>query len=87
MIYFIKPKGKQGPIKIGHTKNIKKRFANIQNMNPFALELVATKSGTKSLEKFLHKKFKERQHGEWFTPTPQLLKYIEDCLSQTPLCF
>lgn len=82
MIYFIQ-EGKSGPIKIGFTiNNIKSRLADLQVGNSRKLYVRAYFDGDKYDEKELHYVFgKYRLNGEWFTPAPEILKFI---ISKTP---
>lgn len=79
MIYFITD---SNYIKIGYTKNdVKKRLKQLQTSNPNRLFLLGYIDGDKKREKELHKKFFSsiaRINGEWFSPTQDLLDYIND---------
>jgi hypothetical protein len=80
-VYFIAPVG-GGNIKIGHTEDIERRFRHIGSWSPVPLEIVASFDGSKLQEQKLHKRFaSSRLHGEWFSPTPELLAVINDVLS------
>jgi hypothetical protein len=79
-VYFIE--AENGLIKIGMSDNPKKRFRSLRTMSPIKIELVKwiKLDRTKSfiLEQRLHKIFKSyRVHGEWFLPSPDLIKYIQ----------
>ena len=78
MIYFVQM-GKNGPIKIGKTANIKERLKVFQASSPYKIKLLYYKKCFKPpLEYELHKKFKaERIHGEWFHPSKKIFNYIE----------
>ena len=77
MVYFITD---SNYIKIGYTKNdVKKRLKQLQTSNPNKLFLLGYIEGDKEIEKKLHKKFYAsiiRHNGEWFSPTQDLLDYI-----------
>lgn len=77
MVYFITD---SNHIKIGYTKNdVRKRLKQLQTSNPNKLFLLGYIEGDKNVEKTLHKKFSSsiiRQNGEWFSPTQDLLDYI-----------
>lgn len=79
MVYFITD-GQY--IKIGYTKNdAKKRLKQLQTSSPNRLFLLGYIEGDKTIEKKLHKKFYNsivRINGEWFSPTQDLLDYIND---------
>lgn len=79
MVYFITD---SNHIKIGYTKNdVRKRLKQLQTSNPNKLFLLGYIEGDKEIEKKLHKKFYSsiiRQNGEWFSPTQDLLDYINE---------
>lgn len=77
-IYFIKPVGMPGPIKIGCSIIPAKRLMELSVWSPFELELVATALGGLDLERNIHDCFADaHSHREWFHPVPRLLKAIE----------
>jgi DNA-binding XRE family transcriptional regulator len=66
-------------VKIGFTKNINKRLAQLQTSSPVKLEVLHLIEGNVSLEKELHQKFKEfRTSGEWFNYDSSILEYFID---------
>lgn len=78
-VYFIG--AENGLIKIGRSKNPKKRLRLIKTMSPISLELLGVidcgRKESVSLERRLHLKFKDlRVHGEWFKPGTELLCFI-----------
>jgi len=79
MIYFIQA-GKNGPIKIGYTKNkqtFKTRLKTLQIANPEKLRLRCLIKGSMTAEHSLHRKFRHFYiHGEWFQPNKILLTHI-----------
>ncbi len=77
-IYFIQM-DKIGPIKIGTTRNIKKRMFSLNTNSPYKLNLLCFFPGNEIFEKELHYAFAEiRLNGEWFLPHPKLLSVIEE---------
>ncbi len=77
-VYFIKPIGMDGPIKIGCSATPDKRRNTLSTWSPFELEIVAQIAGDKFMERRFHAAFeKSHQRREWFTPTPELLATIE----------
>ena len=80
MIYFIQA-GKDGPIKIGysHSDNgVKSRLSALQTSNHSNLFLLKITKGNLDYEKRLHLMFDDsRLRGEWFSPTVDLLNFIE----------
>lgn len=77
MIYFIQG-DRGGPIKIGCAGNPWQRLATLQTGNPTKLSVVAVVPGERAEEAGLHVRFAaSRGQGEWFTPTPDLLAFID----------
>jgi len=80
MIYFIQ--GTQtGNIKIGHTLGwrVDERLKALQACSPDKLIVLKTIEGKPADETLIHRKFAASwSHAEWFKPTPDLLKFIED---------
>ena len=80
-LYFIQ--GLQtGLIKIGKTQdfNVDKRLSSLQTGSPDKLILLkAVQYPAKyNCEKAVHRHFSEfRVHGEWFTPEPELMDFID----------
>lgn len=65
-IYFIQS-GPGGPIKIGWTKNVRRRLRALQTSSAARLEILAVCDGDKRLEAELHRRLAAyRQEGEWF---------------------
>jgi hypothetical protein len=84
MIYFVKPIGHAGPIKIGHAKYWDVRGPNLQTWSPPPLECLAFVEGGMMTEKRLHALFQDcRSHGEWFHPVGRLLSAIADIRAGT----
>jgi len=73
LTYFVQA-GKEGPIKIGRSKNPVKRMKTIQAdswLDCFLLGLSTER------EKYLHERFKQHHiRGEWFSPSNEILEYI-----------
>lgn len=64
-------------IKIGTSNNIARRVCELRIGSPDKLRVMAVMPGDCSVERQLHKKFSEdRLHGEWFSPSENLLAYI-----------
>lgn len=81
-VYFIR-QGALGPIKIGHTNNIKRRLMNLQPGNPHPLRVLVLVPGSRGDERAYHEKYRHlRVGGEWFTPSTQLLAEIKDLTSR-----
>jgi hypothetical protein len=76
-VYFIKPIGMDGPIKIGCSKRPMGRLANLTLWSPSPLEILATIPGDAFLERKLHVYFASAHlHSEWFAASPELQALI-----------
>lgn len=72
-IYFLRPVGALGPIKIGCSVAPTTRLRDFEIWSPHLLELVATAPGEHREEGILHQMFgDQRRHGEWFEYSEQL---------------
>lgn len=81
-IYFFKPIGLDGPIKIGCSAVPARRMATYATWSPFPLELMGSIPGTAVDEQFLHGCFAEsHSHCEWFNFTPALGTAIKSILA------
>ncbi|CCM77102.1 GIY-YIG nuclease family protein [Rhizobium mesoamericanum] len=77
-VYFIKPVGQAGPIKIGHSEYPPYRLASLQTWSPVELEVVSRVEGTRELEKAIHERFAHcHLRGEWFSPDEELVALAE----------
>lgn len=80
-VYFIE--SKSGLIKIGRSNRPHARFKAIKSMSPEELTLLGTIPESVVTESQLHKKFAHlRQHGEWFSDSPELRDFIEKNVGQ-----
>lgn len=78
-VYFIQ-NGDDGAIKIGMTRKLQKRLADLQVNNPIELRILGAIPTNKprDLERDLHRQFQEfRVSGEWFSPSEKLLDFIK----------
>lgn len=76
LCYFIG--AAEGPIKIGHSVNVRDRMKAMQAGCPVMLSVLATAPGGEERETAYHTQFQDsRLHGEWFERTPELLAEIE----------
>ncbi len=76
-VYFIKPIGMDGPIKIGCSKSPTGRLSTLETWSPFALELLAEIEGGEKLERRFHAKFiAQRKSREWFEWSQELADTI-----------
>lgn len=75
-VYFIEAVGSKH-IKIGTTKNIKKRISALSTASPHQLRLCWFEHGDERLESALHTYFdKYRRNGEWFEYNYLIKSYI-----------
>ena len=76
-VYFLRPVGAEGPIKIGCSQSPESRLAAILPWSPINLEIVARMAGDEEVEARLHNRFgDEWMHGEWFAASPALTETI-----------
>ena len=77
-VYFIKPIGMTGPVKIGVSIAPDNRRKTLETWSPFPLEIVAEIEGGYALESRFHTLFIEsyRKH-EWFDWTPEMQAVID----------
>jgi hypothetical protein len=74
-VYFIQAE-RGGPIKIGYAVDELKRFHNIQTSHHETLVLRHAIIGDLETEREIHERFrKDRLRGEWFHPSPELVKF------------
>jgi len=77
-VYFIKPIGMDGPIKIGCSRSPERRHSALENWSPFPLEIVASIEGDFHLERRFHAKFAHlHDRREWFFAGDDLAQTIE----------
>jgi hypothetical protein len=78
-IYFIKPVGLSGPIKIGISVRPEHRRQTLERSSPIRLEIVALIAGDAVLEKRFHAKFfNDHDRCEWFNVTAELISAIAE---------
>lgn len=83
-VYFIKPIGMDGPIKIGCSIAPDNRRETLQSWCPFPLEVLAEIEGGYLLERRFHQAFIADHRGhEWFNTTPRLLATIDEIILGT----
>lgn len=79
LVYFMRA-GKY--VKIGITKDIQRRLAQIQSACPLTITIVWAEQANICYEEFLHAYFHEhREHGEWFLYTDRVARFVKDQLS------
>lgn len=72
-VYFIKPVGMDGPIKIGCSQSPDSRREALDTWAPFALEIIAEIEGSLVLERRFHARhWDAHERKEWFTATDAL---------------
>jgi len=83
-VYFIKPIGMDGPVKIGGSKLPTKRRDELEVWSPFPLEIVAELPGNLLVERQFHALFEHlHENREWFTAAPELIAVIEQIKAGT----
>lgn len=77
-VYFIKPIGMDGPVKVGMTIDVGQRLDSLQCASPFPLELIFAFEGSPKLERRFHAYFNDsHSHGEWFRWSDRIAETIE----------
>jgi hypothetical protein len=77
-VYFMKPIGMDGPIKIGCSAAPPARLIALSVWSPYPLELIGSVPGTSRQENYLHRCFADvHSHREWFHSTPKLRAVIK----------
>lgn len=76
-VYFMKPIGMAGPIKVGCSIAPESRLKSLDIWSPFPLEIIATAEGGNGHERAVHWHLRDdRLHGEWFSASARLLDLI-----------
>ncbi|MCK1479302.1 GIY-YIG nuclease family protein [Bradyrhizobium sp. 197] len=83
-VYFIKPVGMDGPIKIGITEKVpERRLKECGSWSPFPLEIIGSAPGRWEDEQFLHACLAEHHsHGEWFRAAPMVLAAMNTVIAE-----
>lgn len=77
-VYFLRPIGAAGPIKIGCSADPEGRLRTYMSWSPMPLEIVARIDGDQKLERRFHARFAAHHlHGEWFCNSEDLAAVIE----------
>jgi hypothetical protein len=85
-VYFVKPIGLDGPIKIGCSFTPEGRLSALMTWSPWPLEIIATVRGDRDLEKNIHECFAHsHSHREWFRSTPELRAAIAKIAGGAPV--
>ena len=72
-VYFLRPVGRRGPIKIGCSRWPEDRLEAYTRWSPTPLEIAATIEADQKIERLLHAAFRPfRLHHEWFAWSPEL---------------
>lgn len=85
-VYFIRPIGMRGPVKIGCAAFPLHRLDTLMAWSPFPLEIAGTVEGDMDLERRLHGLFAaSHTHKEWFTESDELSSLIGELAKGTPI--
>ena len=83
-VYFIRPIGMDGPVKIGTSCSPDTRLKTLATWSPFALEIVAKIRGAERLEMQFHALLQDsHERREWFTATPEVKAVIDAVIDGT----
>ena len=76
-VYFVKPIGMDGPVKIGCSALPRDRRHQLAAWSPFDLEMVVCIPGSRALEERFHAYFIDDHHRqEWFLPSARMKETI-----------
>jgi hypothetical protein len=68
-------------VKIGFTTDVVARIGNMAGQSPVPITLLMTVPGSLEVEAEAHQQFKKsNHHGEWFSLTDELRKYLAERL-------
>lgn len=83
-VYFIRPVGQAGPVKIGSSASPAARLRQYNRCSPIDLEIIGALPGGFDIEWRIHAEL-ERFHlrSEWFSAEPEVLALISAALSGT----
>lgn len=85
-VYFIRPVGQSGPIKIGCSRLPAARLEQLMTWSPLELEIAASVPGDFKLERNIHECFAtEWLRREWFAPSDRLVAFVEKLRAGTPI--
>lgn len=85
-VYFIKPVGIAGPIKIGCSEYVDVRLACLAAWSPLPLEIVVTIPGSFDLERNIHECLaRSYSHKEWFHATDEVTGLVGKLLAGVPI--
>lgn len=77
-IYFARPVGQKGPVKIGCSGSPSLRLSSLGSRLPWKIEFAAKRPGPYDLERRLHAKFLPLHlRHEWFSWSPEMQEVID----------
>jgi hypothetical protein len=81
-VYFIKPIGADGPVKIGCSARPENRLETLMVWAPVPLEVVVTIPGDFQLEQNIHECLADlHSHHEWFHASPKITAIMDGLLA------
>jgi hypothetical protein len=84
VIYFIRPIGRCGPVKIGVTTKLEWRLVDLNAMSPVKLEVWIAFEGSHKLERQFHAYFADTHcHSEWFNWSPKMEATAQSIINGT----
>lgn len=88
-VYFMRPIGMAGPVKVGCSVMPKDRLKALDIWSPFPLEIIASAPGSHCNERAVHWHLRDdRLHGEWFRWSERLsalVSHVQRAGSLPPL--
>ena len=69
-------------VRVGYTRNVKKRLASLQTGSPERLLLVSVRAGDRALEREVHERWTEhRIRGDWFRFQPVMGEWFAEAVA------
>lgn len=83
-LYFLRPVGMPGPIKIGVSKFPKNRRGQMSAISPFPLELITQTQAERQIEGRVHTLLRaHHSHSEWFHAHSEVLAVVQSVADGT----
>jgi hypothetical protein len=85
VVYFIQTTAPNRLIKVGVTTDLRTRLQELQTAQPYPLNVLYSMRGGITMERDIHRVFAHlRVQGEWFSPGPELMAYIDGIRRAAP---
>src|ERR1700728_4360202 len=86
VVYFIKPTGLPGPIKVGFSNCTPGRVRSLASWSPVLLEVIVMIPGSTTLELNIQDCLWDyHSHHEWFFPADRVMRLVADLIAGVPV--